>query len=84
MKKMITMLLVLTIFTGLTACNGPKGQNGELNKNDGPVEIGVYDMYDLETYTRPIWNDRVIIFLGNVLGKQQRPAWCIRLKSHHE
>lgn len=60
MKKMISLLLVMTLFTGLTACNGPKGQNGELNKNEGPVEIGVYDMYDLETYTRPIWNDRVI------------------------
>lgn len=60
MKKIITLILVLSILTGLTACGGQKSGTEDVKKNEGPIEIGVYNMYDLDTYMRPIWNDRVI------------------------
>lgn len=29
-------------------------------RNDGPVEVGIYEQYDLDTYMRPVWEGRVV------------------------
>ena len=61
MKKKKITIFTLACIMGITcvACNTPSGELEE-KKNTSPVEIGVYNMYDLDTYMRPIWNDRVI------------------------
>ncbi len=59
-KNIIALLLLLTMLAGVTACNSEKSEGDLTEKNEAPIEIGVYNMYDLDTYTRPIWNDRVI------------------------
>ena len=59
MKKTIAFFLVVAVFCIVISCGTQQGQES-VKKNEGPVEIGVYNMYDLDTYMRPIWKDRVI------------------------
>lgn len=70
-KRFGAILLVFALLCNAVACNqSDAGEEGNLTqKNDGPVNIGVYDMYDLETYMIPIWDGRVVhnetvMFLG--------------------
>ena len=61
-KKRLTLLfLILAMVGNVTACGQfHKSEEDEVRKNNGPVEIGVFQMYDLDTYMRPVWDDRVI------------------------
>ena len=58
MKKRTIAMLVLPICLLLVSCETRKTK--PVQKNEGKIEIGVHDMYDLETYMRPLWNDRVV------------------------
>lgn len=74
--KVFVIVFACTLVFSVVACGSiscdlkSEGKNGNsTQKNDGPVTIGVYDMYDLETYMTPIWDGRVVhnetvMFLG--------------------
>lgn len=70
-KTFLTILLIALMLSNLCACSqskaGEKGNSAQTN--DGPIEVGVYNMYDLQTYMEPIWKGRVVhnetvMFLG--------------------
>lgn len=70
-KRFWAILLGFMLLCSTVACGQSNAdEEGNLTqKNDGPVNIGVYDMYDLETYMMPIWDGRVVhnetvMFLG--------------------
>ncbi len=72
MKKIfLTISLVALMICSLCACgrSGTGEENNSAQINDEPVKVGVYNMYDLETYMEPVWNGRVVhnetvMFLG--------------------
>ena len=60
-KRLFLLFPIAAIICSITACGSFNTSEGDdVQKNDEPVEIGVYHMYDLDTYMRPVWNDRVI------------------------
>ena len=60
-KRLFSLFPIAAIICSITACgNFNTSEGDDIQKNDGPVEIGVYHMYDLDTYMRPIWKDRVV------------------------
>lgn len=71
-NRMVSILVLILIFAcSLVSCKRlSNNKNDDItNENDGPVNIGVYDMYDLETYMMPVWDGRVVhnetvMFLG--------------------
>ena len=70
-KRFWAILLGFMLLCSTVACGQSNAdEEGNLTqKNDGPDNIGVYDMYDLETYMMPIWDGRVVhnetvMFLG--------------------
>ena len=70
-RRVTTLVLILLFACSLVSCKRlSNNKNGDItNENDGPVNIGVYNMYDLETYMTPIWDGRVVhnetvMFLG--------------------
>lgn len=70
-KHFIFLLLVAFMISSLCACSqrGTGDENNSAQINDGPVKVGVYNMYDLETYMEPVWKGRVVhnetvMFLG--------------------
>lgn len=73
MKKIrfLAIFLVFALSCSAVACsqNNTDEEGNLTQKNDGPVNIGVYNMYDLETYMTPVWDGRVVhnetvMFLG--------------------
>ena len=70
-KRLWAILLVFALLCSTVACGQSNvDEEGNLTqKNDGLVNIGVYNMYDLETYMTPLWDGRVVhnetvMFLG--------------------
>ena len=71
-NRMVSILVLILIFAcSLVSCKRlSNNKNDDItNENDGPVNVGVYNMYDLETYMTPIWDGRVVhnetvMFLG--------------------
>lgn len=61
MKRFLTiLLLIVTMACSVLACNRGNTLDETTEKNNGSVEIGVFHMYDLDTYMRPVWKDRVV------------------------
>lgn len=55
-KRFWAILLGFVLLCSTVAC-GQSNVDEEENstqKNDGPINVGVYNMYDLETYMTPI------------------------------
>lgn len=61
-KQWLAIVLAGILGCSIVSCKQlSNNKEGNLTqKNDGPVNIGVYNMYDLDTYMRPIWDDRII------------------------
>lgn len=67
---LLCVCLVLSLLTGCyeqqtpdttTPVTNPSEIIEEVPMNsDGPIEVGIYDCYDLNTYMRPIWDGRVV------------------------
>lgn len=69
--KVLAICLIAMMVCSIVSCNqsGKNKNENLLQKNDGPINVGVYNMYDLETYMTPIWDGRVVhnetvMFLG--------------------
>ena len=54
-KRILISALILTLVGCVVSC----GHLGETD-NQESINVGVYDMYDLETYMLPIWEGRVV------------------------
>lgn len=61
-KRWIAILIVGILASNCVSCSQlQKNERKEsTKKNNELVKVGVYDMYDLETYMRPIWEGRVV------------------------
>lgn len=73
MRKFKAFFCVCFVMMLLSGCSGQQHHNAPQDTagetitgedifvpNDGPVEIGIYDQYDLNTYMRPVWDGRVV------------------------
>ncbi len=70
-EQLIAIVLAGILTCGIVSCSPQNKGDGEepTQSNDKVADIGVYDMYDLETYMTPIWDGRVVhnetvMFLG--------------------
>lgn len=61
-KQWIAIVLAGILGCSIVSCKQLSNNEDEnsTQRNDGSVNIGVYEMYDLETYMTPIWEGRVV------------------------
>lgn len=61
-KRWIAIIIAGILVSACASCNQLQKNEREehTNKNDETVNVGVYDVYDLETYMTPIWKGRVV------------------------